>query len=140
MDLFERCRIRYLQYLDTVRGTIVSIFRPDLYASLAGFVYLAQLCFIVYQQPARREIRSFEYFHYFVRGDVFVTKVRRGDIAHLTEIEGAYIRCHTNGNAHIWRHEHVRERCGHERRLLHGAVIVVYHINGVLFYARKDLG
>ena len=65
---------------------------------------------------------------------------RGGGSAHLAEVEGADVGRHADGDAHVGRDQHVRERGRQERRLLHGRVVVVDKIDGVGVDVAEQLG
>ena len=63
-----------------------------------------------------------------------------GGLAHLPQVEGADGACHAHGNAHIGIDQDARIGHRQELGLLHGGVVVVHKVHGVLVNIREQLG
>ena len=113
---------------------------PDLDAAPAGAVHRLQRGAVIDHLGPRREVR---------RGDqaqqvrVPVAEDRDRGVADLVEVEAADLARHADGDAGVGRDQDVREGRGQERRLEHGAVVVVREVHGVfvdvLEQGRADL-
>jgi len=63
-----------------------------------------------------------------------------GGVAHLPQVKRADVGRHAHGYTLIGRNQHVGERGGQQRRLLHGGVVVVHHVHGVAVDVLEHLG
>ena len=102
---------------------------PDLDAAPAGLIDGGDLIVIVDQLSAGGKVRG--------QKDVpqiafWILDPGHGGGADLPEIEAADIAGHTHGDAVVGGDQHVGEGGGQQGGLLHGAVIVVHKIHGVV--------
>ena len=97
-------------------------------AAAAGIVNLQHLRRVVEDFAAGREIRRGQQLKQVCAG---IFDQSDGRLADLAQIERADVRRHADCDAHVRVDEHVRERGGKKRRLLHGGVVVVDEVNGV---------
>ena len=69
-----------------------------------------------------------------------VADQRRRRFADLGQIEGADIAGHANRNAGIVIHQHRREGDRQQGRLLHGVIVVIHEVDGILIDIGEELG
>ena len=106
-------------------------------AAAPGAVYLLHLGAVVDYLAAGGKVRRGERGHYV---ELRVADIVYRRLADLVEVEAAYLAGHTDGDAGVCGDEHIRERRGQERRLLHAAVIVVDKVDIVLVDVFENLG
>ena len=128
--------IRDLIDLDDVLLRHKAPARPHLHAAASGAVDLAHLRLIEQHLAARREVRCGQGGENVVLG--VLQQLDRG-LADLLEIKSADLARHADGNAGVRRDKHVRERRRQQRRLLHGAVVVVHEVHGVAVDVAEEL-
>ena len=118
-------------------GFIVIVAAADADAAPAGGVDLIQLGLIIQQDAAAGEIGGDEGIGDIVGG---VPDEGGRRFADLGEIEGADIAGHTDGDAGIVIHQHRGEGDGQQGRLLHGVIVVIHEIDGILIDIGEELG
>ena len=128
--------IGQLIHLYDVRLRVVAPACPYAEAAAPGAVDLRHRRGVHYNLAACREIRRREGGHYVV---LRVAHELDGSLAYLGEVEAAYLARHADGDAGVGRDEDVWERSRQQRRLLHGAVVVVDEIHRLLVYVPEYL-
>ena len=121
-------RVGDLVDLDHVPFLDIAPFRPQAERAAARLINLQHLGRVIENFSARREIRGQERIQKIC---VRVFDERDCRPADLGQIERADIRRHADGDAHVGRDQHVRERCRQQHRLLHGAVVIVDKVDRV---------
>ena len=108
----------------------------DLHAAAAGLIERFHLAGIADDLAAGREIRRGERCQNIM---FRVLQQRDRRFAHLAEVEPTDIRRHADGDAHVCRDEHIRERGRKERRLRGGVIVVRDKVHGVLVDIAEEL-
>ena len=131
-DLLQRSGVGDLENFNAVCRGIVLIACPDAHGTLPGFIHRLQLFRIVDQRAAAREVGSLDNFHQPLGGQVWFLQQGNCTVADLRQIEGADVRRHADCDAHIGRYQNIRESSREQNRFLHGGVVVVHHVHGIL--------
>ena len=109
----------------------------NLEAAQAGLDDLLHLLAAVDNLAAGREVG---HGHIFEQVAVGILEVVHRGSADLIEVETADVRSHGDADALVGRDKDVGERGGQQARLLHGTVVAVDEIDGVLVDVLEDLG
>ena len=123
--------------LDDVCLFVMAPARADAEAAAARAVYLRHGGAVHDDLPARGEVRGGQRGHDVVPG---VAHELDGRLTHFAQVEAAYLARHADGDARVGGDEDVGESRGQQRRLLHGAVVVVHEVHGLLVDVGEELG
>ena len=135
-DRLYRRRGRDLRDLNAVVGSVVIVAAAHPHAAPSGGIDLVQLRLIVQQDPAAGEVRCDQGICNIV---LRITDQGCRRLTDLRQIERADIARHTHRNAGIVVHQHRGEGHRQQRRLLHGVIVVIHKVYGILFNIRKEL-
>ena len=138
-DDFHGGGVGDLEDLNAVVRLVVDVASAQAHRALARGVDLADLLLIVEQDAAAREVGSLDQLHHLVHREVGLAQERNGAVADLGKVEGADVGGHANCDTHVGHDENVGEGGGKENGLLHGSVVVVDHVHGILVDAGKQL-
>ena len=135
-DRFRGRGIRNFVYLYYVLFLDIAPARPHLEAAAPRAVDVLHLRAVVDDLAPGGEVRC---RHGREQVMLRVAQPRDRRVADLGEVKAAYLACHADRDAHVRRHQHVRERRRQERGLLHAPVVVVCEVDRVLVNVAEEL-
>ena len=123
--------------LDDIFALDIAVLSPDLDGAAAAVIHILKGGTIIEDLAAGREIGSQK-----SGGEIAVGIFQEGDggIADFAQIETAELRGHTDSDALVGAHQNIGEGGGQKSGLLHGVIVVVDKVHGVLIDIAEQLG